>query len=309
MILENMKKYTLEISIIWYNVEMKYSTIILDESEYIQVTRNYYSKRIEWAQLNESQKHIELCRCISARRKNFVLTGQSACAILGIPRLDVFEMRPHAITQKKKGTDVVCWRRGKPDIKSKEIDGFQVASPTRIICDLAKYDSLESLLVSINHCLRSNLFTKNQLLAEISNREGMRWKNSLLKVLKYATKKCESPLETKAWIAIHRAGFVLPEQQKNITSQQNKKEFLGRVDMFWEIKKRKIILELDGAIKYLNKEVLFDEKKREDKLRESGYEIIRATWKDIETNTLIKKLEKISIPKRRYKKRMILKVA
>ena len=288
---------------------MIYSPTPLNEAKYVQVSRNYYAVHDEWKQMSEEQRHVELCRCVSKRRSNLIFTGLSACAILGIPRLDPFEMRPHVITDKIKGTDLICWRRGKLDPNSKIVDGMRVASPVRAVCDLAKYDTLESLLVSINHCLCKKLFTKKQILAEIASRKGMRWKNSLLKVLKHATEKCESPLETKAWLAIHRAGFALPKQQENIRSTEKRNALLGRVDMFWEVRKRKIILELDGKIKYINQDVLFDEKNREDSLRENKYDVIRATWADVENGTLIKKLEKLAIPKRRYRKMIILKAA
>ena len=276
---------------------MIYSFIPLDEIKYVQVAKNYYSERDEWSKKSEAEQHIELYQLVSSRRKDLMFTGHSACILHGIPRLEKSENRPHCISEKTKGSDFICWRHGARDPNATMIKGLFVASPTRAICDLAKYDSLSSLLVSINHCLCNGLFTKEQLSSELEAFPKKKWQSSIKRLLKVATGKCESPLETLAWKKIYNAGFILPEQQVNI---YNKHFLVGRVDMYWELTKRKIILELDGKVKYQESKDIFAEKKREDNLREMGYEIVRATWKDVENDQLLKKLEKVKIPKRRY---------
>ena len=275
---------------------MKYSQTHLDEIKYIQIAKNYYAFRDEWLEMNEVERHVEMCVTVAMRRKTLMFTGQSACAIYGIPRISPFVMRPHCIRNQNKRSDFICWRHGPLDPKAKVINGLLLASPERTICDSAKYDSSESLLVSINHSLYKKLLTIKKLEDEIDIHNKLHGKRKLVKLLKMASAKCESPLETLAFIEMQKAGFVLPQQQVEI---YDKKEFVARVDMYWEFKRRKIILELDGKIKYSNNNSLFLEKKREDKLRALGYEVIRETWYDVQCGELIKSLRKTKIPMRR----------
>lgn len=282
---------------------MKFSKTPLDDTSYIQVAKYYYYNQDDWLKMTNDEKHIAMCHCVSKRRKNLMFTGQSACVIHNIPRLNRIDLRPHCISEVAKGTDLICWRRGARDVNAIIVDNLLVASPARTICDLAKYDSPHSLLVSINHCLNKNLFAKNDFSLLIENRHNMRWKNMLKKALSFSSAKCDSPLETIAWIAINNAGFVIPSQQVVIRDKHN---FVGRVDMYWEYKNRRIILELDGNIKYTDQASLIDEKNREDKLRELGYEIIRASWNDVSNGILIQKLNKVGLPKLKHYKNKII---
>jgi hypothetical protein len=182
------------------------------------------------------------------------------------------------------------------------VDGLLVASPIRAICDLAKTDSPESLLVAINHCLFHKMFTKKQFAEALDNRPGITGGPLLRRILQFATPDCESPLETIAWISIHNAGFVMPQQQRNIYDGQ---KFVGRVDMCWEVYRKKIVLELDGNLKYIGGNAdpdasLIPEKDRQEALEDLHYKVIRASWKTVTEGRLPEKLEKKKILKRRF---------
>ena len=225
-----------------------------------------------------------MCACVAKRRKQLMFTGQSACGIYNIPRLDVLEMRPHCISEKSKGSDIIRWHHGVPDTNAKIINDFLVAGPIRAICDLAKYDSATSLMVSINHCLYRKLFSFEEFLSELIDRHGMKNRNTLRRLLWFANEKCASPLETIAWIAIHNAGFVLPQHQIDI---YDKHHFIGCVDMYWELSNRNLVLELDGKVKYKTGDDLLAEKRREDQLRRMNIEVFRASWNDVKNGKLV----------------------
>ena len=282
---------------------MIYSSTPLDARIHLELYKNIYVVREKWFRMNALERHIEICKFILTRRKDLQFSGQSSCAIRNISRIDKYDLRPNCISENRKHYDLICWRYGKRDSRAETIDGLSVASPERTICDLAKYDSPASLLVSINDCLNSKFFKKEDLLNELEAHKNRKWQNRIKGMLDYASDKCDSALETYAWIAIHEAGYKLPMQQVSIYDNRT---FIGRVDMLWEIRNRKIVLELDGRIKYSNPDVIFDEKIREDCLREMGYKFIRATWKDVENGILLGKLENAKILKRRYHKKSIL---
>ena len=276
-----------------------FSKTPLDKSKYIKIANDYYSDEADWHKKHDSMKHLELCICIAQRRFNLMFTGESSCAIRKIVRLDPFEMRPHCITIKSKNFDIICWRHGELDLAAEYVNSLLVASPVRTICDLAKYDTPQSILASINDCLYKGLLSKDQLLEAIDGDIDIRGKRKIKNVLDVASEKCESALESLAWIQINNSGFLLPNQQVEI---RNQGRLIGRVDMIWEVKNRKIILELDGMNKYETINDLHKEKLREDNLRKLGFEVIRATWKDLFNEKLIYSLEEAKIPKRRYYK-------
>jgi very-short-patch-repair endonuclease len=90
----------------------------------------------------------------------------------------------------------------------------------------------------------------------------------------------------------------MPQQQIKI---RDKKNFIGRVDMLWEFGKRKIVLELDGEIKYIKdpRKVMKEQQDREKELTDAGYEVIRAGSKEVKNGSLIKLLQENSIPQRK----------
>jgi very-short-patch-repair endonuclease len=278
---------------------MKYSSRILPKTEYKQIAKNYYAVRSEWALMTDAARHLDMCDCVSNRRRQPMFTGQSACAMRGIARLDAFEMRPYCISDRRKRTDdFVVWNYGPLDPNATIERGRLAAGPIRTVFDLAKFDSPESLLVSINDCLYKKMFTKKWFVREMEKRPGMKGTKLLGQLLRLATPECESPLETIAWTAIYKAGFRMPLQQVKIYDDD---KFVGRVDMYWKVRRRRIVLELDGKVKYTGAETdaLYKEKKREDALREMKYDVIRATWEDVISGDLAKMLHKRKIPMRR----------
>lgn len=276
---------------------MKYSTEPLPGKEYIQVAPNYYVLRDKWMKMHFSEKHLSLCYCIAGRRKKFILTGLSACVVYGIATLDRTELRPQAICTTRRRSEYIRWHYRKTAPGTRTVEGLLVTSPVIAIIDMALHVTPESLLVSINDGLFKKLFSKEDLATAIQLHSGKRGKLRLERLAEFATAKCESPLETYAWIEIYKAGFVLPQQQVKINIGQGKS---FRVDMYWEFNGRKIILELDGRVKYTDNQVLFEEKQREDKLHVMGYEFIRCVWDNVSNGDLIQMLANTGIPRRRY---------
>ncbi|MDR0875577.1 MAG: hypothetical protein LBN12_05150 [Clostridiales Family XIII bacterium] len=268
----------------------------MDPNEYIQVAKNYYAKWDEWAKLSTSARHLELCVCASNRRSLLMFTGQSVCAAHDIPRLTPFEMRPNCISEIHRRTDLIHWHYEQRDPDATHARRILCARTSRSICTLAKTDTPDSLLVSINHCLYKRLFTREQILTELDMHPHIQGCNILERLMAFATPKCESPLETIAAIALYKAGFVMPQQQVNIYSGRKR---IGRVDMIWKLRRRNVILELDGRLKYKQADDLFAEKRREDAIRAEGYMVLRADWDDVHNGQLAKLLAEQKIPMRR----------
>ncbi|MDQ2782240.1 MAG: hypothetical protein M3Y26_06850, partial [Actinomycetota bacterium] len=43
----------------------------------------------------------------------------------------------------------------------------------------------------------------------------------------------------------------------------------------------RVLVEFDGRVKYTSQQDLWDEKRREDRIRALGWEVVRLTWADL----------------------------
>lgn len=114
----------------------------------------------------------------------------------------------------------------------------------------------------------------------VSGRMQRRWHRAW----NFATPHSESPGESRSRALMDELGFVGPALQKVIKTDRGP----YRVDFCWE--DDGVVGEFDGRVKYVDefalngrdpKEVLFQEKQREDALRRSGWTVVRWTWDDL----------------------------
>jgi very-short-patch-repair endonuclease len=99
------------------------------------------------------------------------------------------------------------------------------------------------------------------------------------RVVSFASNRSESPGESLARIAFERLGLPQPRQQVDVHDAFG---FIGRVDFLWD--QYRTIGEFDGRMKYDGQpsESLYAEKRREDRLREAGFEVVRFGWADVQ---------------------------
>jgi hypothetical protein len=94
--------------------------------------------------------------------------------------------------------------------------------------------------------------------------------------------RAESPLETRGRLALLAAGLPRPELQLEIHDDAG---FIGRVDAWYE--EAAVAVEFDGRVKYVDPrdgspgEVLWKEKRREDRMRDVGVRVVRVVNGDL----------------------------
>ena len=89
----------------------------------------------------------------------------------------------------------------------------------------------------------------------------------------FADRRAESPLESLGRWRFAEHGLPPPDLQAWLGDDV---EAFARVDHHW--KAHRTVAEADGALKYARPVDLFEEKRREDRLRDAGYEVVRYTW-------------------------------
>ena len=89
---------------------------------------------------------------------------------------------------------------------------------------------------------------------------------------------CESPGETRTRLILRAAGLEVRSQ----VSLGDDAGFIGRVDL---LVGDRVVVEFDGAVKYEGldgRRALMEEKRREERLRDAGYRVVRVTWSDLD---------------------------
>ena len=87
---------------------------------------------------------------------------------------------------------------------------------------------------------------------------------------------------------MHLAGLPAPLLQAWITDEDG--VAVARVDFLF--REHGTVVEFDGLVKYAEadgREALAQEKQREDRLRELGYEVVRLTWRDLADPALVRR--------------------
>ena len=101
---------------------------------------------------------------------------------------------------------------------------------------------------------------------------------ALARVLAFADAGSESVGESLARVMFAEQGLPAPTLGQPIIVGG---QVIARVDFLWE--EHRTIVEFDGRVKYgpgndRGPDALWQEKLREEQLREAGYEVVRITW-------------------------------
>jgi hypothetical protein len=165
------------------------------------------------------------------------------------------------------------------------VDDVLVTDVTRTVVDLARRESFESAVVTADSALASGRTTAAQLadcLASMGRVPGAR---RAARVLAFADGASGSVGESRSRVLMHRLGLPPPDLQVRVRRFDG--SLVGRCDFGW--RDHRTLGEFDGRVKYgrLLKpgqsagDVVFEEKLREDELRDLRWQVVRWTWADL----------------------------
>jgi very-short-patch-repair endonuclease len=135
-------------------------------------------------------------------------------------------------------------------------------------------------VVSADAALRLGLATPDGLAAAVERVRTWPRSNRVSAMLSLADGRRESVGESRSAVTLAFGGIEL-EPQVTITDERGR--FVARVDFV--VRGSRVVVEFDGRVKYTDTDgtSLFEEKKREDRLRRLGYVVVRLIWADLET--------------------------
>lgn len=199
---------------------------------------------------------------------------------------------PGAVAQDVRVTDVVQWRRGRgyrvaraglPPGDVVPWLTFGATSVARTLVDCAREWPLLPAVVAMDAALHAERVRRSELQAAVHAARHRVGASAAARACGLSDGRAESPLETEGRLALLAAGLPLPELQVELHDSRG---FLARVDAWYE--EAALAIEFDGQVKYLDPrdgrsaaEVLWEEKRREDRVRALDVRFVRLAKEDL----------------------------
>jgi len=154
-----------------------------------------------------------------------------------------------------------------------------VVSPALAVVQYGQLMGRASALVAGDALLRTRLGTTDELVAAVELCARHPGNAASRAVLDLLDEKSESVGESRLRLALRTLGFA-------VTSQVLIQQARARVDFLLD--DVMVVIEFDGRVKYGEGDAVFQEKLREDRLRDLGYEVVRFVWSELGDLNLIR---------------------
>ena len=243
----------------------------------VSLRRGAFVEAEHWASLSLRCRHLLRIRAVLAvHTGQCLLAGPSAAAVWGMPIAGAWPADVTLLGPWKGGG------RSEPGVRktssgyltaiSQSVDSFRVTTLARTALDVARTSSFADALGSVDWSLwRKNevRITADQLFAELARFGPRTGKNHLHRIAGAATDLSDSFGESQCRATIRLLGFEEPELQ--VAFRDSEGEIIP--DYYWRSIRH--AAEFDGKVKYTRveftngdpAEVVWKEKKREDRLR------------------------------------------
>jgi hypothetical protein len=224
-----------------------------------------------------------------------VVSHVSAAVLHGLPIWNVPLGRVHLTRQASasgSGSRRVHQHVGRlPDDEVIALDGMAVTDLARTAVDVARTLPFEQAVVIVDAALATKKTTRDDLtdcLARMGAVPGVR---HAARVVAFADRRSESVGESRSRVLLKRLGLPAPDLQVRLRRADGSE--VARCDFGW--REHRTIAEFDGRIKYGRLlrpgqdpgDAVFEEKLREDDIRDHGWKVGRWIWRELDTPLVI----------------------
>ena len=263
---------------------------------FVRVCRGAYVPRDVWETASgDARYRLKVNAAAALSRDDLLLSHYSAAVLWRLPLIGPWPARVHTTTSASRGgfsnRHII---RHAQDLSSdiQQIDGLKVTGLARTVIDMATACSFASAVTVADAALRRTQYPLAGLPnTSISREDLIREAGSLAlrhstakvrRVIEFADGAADRPGESVSRVSMFAAGIAPPELQAPLRGASGKQYF---VDFWWP--QFNVIGEFDGKDKYQNpaflrgrtpEQALYDEKLREDDLREAGHGMVRWKW-------------------------------
>jgi len=261
--------------------------VALRSRRWLRLRKGVYMEAARWAAADEREKHLALAaavlECLAAGP---VLSHASAARLHGflVPDVAGPDVRVTAVDQWRTGRGYRVARAALPhDDVVPWLGDFSATSPARTLIDCSREWTLTPAVVTLDAALNAGAVTRSELLTAVHSSRHRTGASAAARAVGLSDGRAESPLETEGRLSMVAAGLPLPELQVEIWDERG---FVGRVDGWYE--EAAVVVEFDGRIKYSDpwsgrspNDVLWEEKRREDRMRRVGLRVVRLARPDL----------------------------
>ncbi|MCZ2819151.1 hypothetical protein O2V63_02270 [Modestobacter sp. VKM Ac-2977] len=242
--------------------------------------------------LTRRDRHLLAVRAtLAGLRVAAVVSHGSAAALHGLPlwglplgQVHVTRQPPARSADESRLRSHVA-RLGPDDVVLR--DQIAVTSVARTVVDVARTASFAAALVVADAALAQQATTRAQLMAVLAACAGTPGTRSARRVVLAADARSESVGESRSRALMLDAGVPLPELQLDVRRPDGR--LVGRSDFGWQ--QERLLGEFDGRVKYGRLlrpgqdpgDAVFEEKRREDALRDERWGVVRWVWDELAT--------------------------
>jgi len=152
--------------------------------------------------------------------------------------------------------------------------GLRVTSRIRTFADLGRREPLAEAVAVLDMAAHRRLVTVGQLAEWARAHVGHRGVHRLRRAIDLVEPATESPMETRLRLVLVQAGLPRPLVQVSLRNRDGL--FVGRPDLYYP--PQRLAIEYDGAT---HRESLAADNRRQNRLIEAGYRILRFTANDV----------------------------
>lgn len=262
----------------------------------VRIRRGAYAEASHWASLAPREQHVLRMRAVAAASSQQpAFRGYSAGAVWGMPILDDWPADVHVCGVPAAGG------RSSPGVRRQQLvsphveerDGLLVTSVADAALDVALQSEFAPAVATLDWALwRKNAFrvTAAEIRQRLDDRALRYHRRHAETALALATDLSDSFGESMTRAVIHQLGYPAPELQVRFSDRQGNMD----VDYFWRAQRK--VGEFDGAAKYMRAEylnnltpgeIVWREKKREDRLRKQCDGLLRIIWSEARNPRLL----------------------
>lgn len=217
---------------------------------------------------------LEVAAVRLTTRVDLVAVGATAALLHGLPLLGPPPPRPELAERKERRPKHHGVSAALPLDQVVVVHGVPVVCWARAACDVARRRGYLAGVVVADAVLARGVGAE-ELVAAVAACRGWPGGCHARRAVAFADGGSESALESLGRVRFDEVGLPPPELQVRLGDGQGP---IGRVDHYWT--EHRTVAEADGALKYAGRSDLVAEKRREDRLRDAGFEVVRYSWDD-----------------------------
>ncbi|QIH99608.1 hypothetical protein BH92_06755 [Rhodococcoides fascians A21d2] len=258
-----------------------------------------FVSRTQFDSLTAEEKHRVIAEAVfdATTSPDAVVSHVSAAVFHGLDVWNADLSRVHITRNRARGggrSSAVRSLHTSPytDEEVTTFDGVRVTGLARTVADCARTRPFETAVCIADVAARTAGVTAEQIVAVLDSCPNHPGNRMARKVARFMDGRSESVGESRTRVLLHHLGHT-PQLQVPITDSRG---FVGRVD--FDLPEIETVLEFDGKVKYGRyvpegrsaADVVWEEKRREDRIRATGRQVVRIAWADLDRPELVDRM-------------------